>query len=269
MANYFAVVGNPVAHSLSPFIHQRFAVQTGRQLSYVKLQVEEKEFEAKVGDFFASEGRGLNITLPFKQRAFAMAQVQTPRCRRAGAANTLWMENEQLHADNTDGVGLIRDLSHHLALEDKKVLIIGAGGAARGIIAPLLAADIAQLTITNRTMSKAEALQADFKQVNCCRLANLQGSFDLIINATSMSLKDKMMELPSSLIHPAAYCYDLAYSAQGTTAFVDWARQQGCHGIDGLGMLVEQAAEAFFIWHGVMPDTHAVLAELRARQSRF
>ncbi len=304
MPNRFAVMGNPIAHSLSPFIHQQFAEQTGIQLSYEKILVPEASFEAQVVEFFSHGGKGLNITLPFKQRAFALATSPTPRAMQAKAANTLWMTGEQLHADNTDGIGLIRDLATQLDLEGKQVLLLGAGGAARGVIGPLLAAGIAQLTVVNRTTEKATNLQADFRQIKCSRFAELEGSFDLIINATSASLveatqplevnirnelrttnpspalrapsprsrgegenegsslEEKMM-LPLAVLKPTTLCYDMAYSKQGSTAFVDWAHGQGVLAMDGLGMLVEQAAEAFFIWHGVRPDPRLVLMVLK------
>lgn len=267
MSNRYAVMGNPVAHSLSPFIHQCFSEQTGKQLSYEKMLVTEEAFESQVANFFAQGGQGLNITLPFKQRAFAMADRSTPRCQQAKAANTLWMKEGRLHADNTDGVGLIKDLSRYLDLNAKKILLVGAGGAARGIIAPLLATNIAQLTVTNRTEEKANFLQADFPQITCSRLTELQAEYDVLINATSASLAEKAIPLPVSLLQAATCCYDLAYSAEGETAFVAWAHAQGCcQAVDGLGMLVEQAAESFFIWHGLKPDTMSVLMALKAKQ---
>ncbi|KTD31548.1 MULTISPECIES: shikimate dehydrogenase [Legionella] len=263
MINRFAVMGNPISHSLSPLIHQRFAEQTGIELSYEKLLVPEAFFEAQVLDFFTQGGKGLNITLPFKQRAFAMARVHTPRALQAKAVNTLWISEDQLHADNTDGIGLIRDLGHYLNLAEKQVLLLGAGGAARGIIGPLLDAGIGKLIIANRTEEKAHLLRADFAQILCSPLSELKNDFDLIINATSASLMEEDMGIPYSLLKPTTLCYDLAYNRQHPTAFVKWAKEQGVVGVDGLGMLVEQAAEAFFIWNGIMPDVPAVLRELR------
>jgi shikimate dehydrogenase len=256
----YAVMGNPIAHSLSPLIYQSFAAQTGRSLSYEKILVAEDVFEFQVMDFFIQGGQGLNITLPFKQRAFAMADIITPRCQQAKAANTLWMKKGHLYADNTDGIGLITDLARYLDLGAKKVLLVGAGGAARGIIAPLLAAKIAQLTVTNRTEERTRALQADFPQIICCHPTELHANYDLIINATSASLVEKTMPFSASLLQTPACCYDLAYSAKGDTAFIAWAREQGCQAVDGLGMLVEQAAEAFFIWQGIKPDTTSLLS---------
>ncbi|KTC76893.1 shikimate 5-dehydrogenase [Legionella brunensis] len=244
-------------------IHHRFAEQTGKQLIYEKILVDEDLFEKRVSDFFAQKGKGLNITLPFKQRAFAMAQVKTPRCLQAKAANTLWMQEGQLHADNTDGIGLIRDLSHHIDLTHKRLLLLGAGGAARGILGPLLEAGIANLTLANRSVERAYALQCDFKQISCVSFMELRGRFDLIINATSASLGKEAINLPLDVLDAATFCYDLAYNAKGLTSFVAWAHENGCKAIDGLGMLVEQAAEAFFIWHGVKPETTNLSAELR------
>ncbi|ARG96378.1 shikimate dehydrogenase [Legionella micdadei] len=263
MINRFAVMGNPISHSLSPFIHQRFAEQTGIKLSYEKLLVPEEHFEAQVLDFFAQGGKGLNITLPFKQKAYAMAHTRSPRAMQAKAANTLWMSDNQLHADNTDGIGLIRDLAYYLNLTEKHVLLLGAGGAARGIIGPLLDAGISSLFVVNRTEEKAQSLKADFAQITCSRLSELKGDFDLIINATPSSLTEEKMELPHSLLKPTTLCYDLAYNRQHPTPFVQWAKGQGVFGVDGLGMLVEQAAEAFLIWNGIMPDARIVFKELR------
>ncbi|KTC87989.1 MULTISPECIES: shikimate dehydrogenase [Legionella] len=263
MRNRFAVMGNPIAHSLSPFIHQQFAEQTGIALSYEKILVPEDDFEAQVTHFFVQGGKGLNITLPFKQRAFAMAAVLRPRAMQAKAVNTLWMQDGQLHADNTDGIGFIRDLSHYLNLAEKHVLLLGAGGAARGIITPLLEAGVAELVIANRSEENAKRLKADFAQIKCSSFSELAGHFDLIINATSASIAEEKLGLAPSLLKPTTLCYDLAYNRQAPTPFVEWAHEQRTAGADGLGMLVEQAAEAFLIWHGVKPDARAVLQELR------
>ncbi|CDZ75956.1 Shikimate dehydrogenase [Legionella massiliensis] len=267
MLKRFAVMGNPIAHSLSPFIHQRFAEQAGIALSYEKILVPDTLFESQVLDFFAGDGKGLNITLPFKQRAFAMAEGITARCKLAKAANTLWLSEGKLQADNTDGIGLIRDLASYGELAGKQVLLLGAGGAARGIIGPLLAAELAGLTLVNRNEEKAKALQTEFTQLKISRLAELKTEYDLIINATSASLAADSLALPQSLLKSTTLCYDLAYSKTGATAFVAWAVEQGVQAADGLGMLVEQAAEAFLIWHGVRPDARAVLTELKYSQS--
>jgi len=263
MLNRFAVLGNPIAHSLSPLIHQEFAKQTGVQLVYEKIQVTGEQFEEQVASFFNQGGRGLNITLPFKQKAFAMAACRTSRCQQAKAANTLWMHAGQLHADNTDGVGFIRDLAKYQDLLGKHVLLLGAGGAARGIIGPLLAAGITDLAVVNRTKEKAQALQADFPTIQCYRLEALKDSYEVIINATSASLTEKTLNLPAFILQSTSFCYDLAYSLKSATPFVAWAQAQGARATDGLGMLVEQAAEAFFIWHGIKPNTLATLSELK------
>lgn len=266
----YAVMGNPIDHSLSPVIHQLFAKQTGRSLIYEKMLIDLPQFESQVRLFFSTGGKGLNITLPCKSRAFAMAEARSPRCLEAKAANTLWMHNGTLHADNTDGVGLLRDLSRTIDLAGKAILVLGAGGAARGILAPLLAANLSKLTIVNRTLEKALAVQMDFPAVTIGTLADLplyaaQESFDVIINATSASLDSQNLSLPETLLSTHPLCYDLAYSKNGTTPFVTWARAKGAVAQDGLGMLVEQAAEAFFIWHGMRPATEPVVATLKLK----
>ena len=266
----YAVMGNPIAHSLSPMIHQLFATQTGRKLSYEKIEIDLSRFEQQVHDFFNQGGKGLNITLPCKQRAFAMAEHQSARCQQAKAANTLWMKAGKLHADNTDGIGLCRDLARRVNLAGKTILLLGAGGAASGILGPLLASNLARLTIANRTFETAQALQQDFPQATCCPLADVASlSYDVIINATSASLNGQCIQLPEVLLSKQPLCYDLAYHKNGITPFVAWARTLGCVAIDGLGMLVEQAAEAFFIWHGVMPDTAPVFTLLNLSVANY
>lgn len=263
MFQRFAVMGNPIDHSLSPIIHQYFAKQAGIQLTYAKIKADEQSFEQQLTDFFHQQGRGVNVTLPFKQRAFMMAQQVTERCRQAGAANTLWMNDNQLHADNTDGVGLIRDLRHYINLSGKRVAILGAGGAARGIIHPLLQNKPAELVIVNRTPAKGMELQQLFPQILVRSSNDLSGVFDLIINATSASLAGELPSLPQECLDGKPFCYDLSYKKQEDTAFVHYAKEAGCEAADGLGMLVEQAAEAFLIWHGFKPETQAVLKQLR------
>lgn len=263
MFQHYAVIGNPVSHSLSPVIHHYFAEQTDIELRYEKIKGDDHIFEQQVVEFFANHGKGLNVTLPYKQRAFAMAEVQTSRCRLAGAANTLWMKENQLHADNTDGIGLIRDLTRYMILQDKNILILGAGGAARGIIYPLLEQKPAALSLCNRTLEKAKELQAEFSQIHCIELNKLSGQFDLIINATSASLEGTSLILPAEITEQKPFCYDLAYKQKEMTPFVQYAKSIGCDAVDGLGMLVEQAAEAFKIWNEVMPQTGPVLKLLR------
>lgn len=248
-------MGNPIAHSLSPEIHELFAEQTGILLCYEKIEVSASRFEDSVMDFFNQGGMGLNITLPFKERAYAMAQVKSTRCQQAGAANTLWMKNGVLHADTTDGVGLLRDLGRHTHLTNKTIVLLGAGGAARGVIGALLQENPAQLILSNRSIEKAQALQQIYPSITIRRFEELTESYDILINATSASLEDKHLPLPKTILVNHPFCYDLAYARDGITPFVQWAQSQGVHAIDGIGMLIEQAAESFYIWHGVMPDT--------------
>ena len=255
----FAVVGNPVQHSLSPIIHQAFSQQLCIKLSYEKISGDTSEFEQQVRDFFHTGGSGLNITLPFKERAFAMSGVKTPRCAVAKAANTLWFKEGKLHADNTDGVGLLRDLSRYIDVRGKMVLLLGAGGAARGVLGPLLGSG-ANVTIANRTKERALALLTDFPTATIGSLDEFEHrSCDLIINATSTSLNNTQPLIPTSLMQTKPFCYDLAYCKDKPTPFIAWARTLNCEAVDGLGMLIEQAAESFYIWHGAMPDTRQVL----------
>lgn len=229
---------------------------------YEKIQSTDLGFEQQVRDFFAANGRGLNVTLPFKPRAFAMADSPSERCRKAGAANTLWYEGKRFCADNTDGVGLLRDLARHLVLAESRILILGAGGAARGIIHPLLESQPERVVVANRSLEPLASLQAASPHLHCVSFSQLEGEFDLIINATSAGTLGGGLELPPLLLINQPFCYDLAYQQQGNTPFVAYAQQQGCQAIDGLGMLVEQAAESFSLWHGLRPDTKTVLAEL-------
>lgn len=258
----YAVMGNPVAHSLSPVIHQLFAEQTGLELIYDKILLDEACFEQQITGFFAGGGAGLNITMPGKQRAYALADQVTGRCLQAKAANTLWRDASGIHADNTDGVGLIRDLQRHMDIAGKRILVLGAGGAARGIAGPLLAENPLQLVFANRTLERAQALCLDFPSVVCTDLISLNEPFDLVVNATPASFQGESLLLPSTIIHSKTICYDLAYRLDSATSFVQWAKSLQCMALDGLGMLVEQAAEAFFIWHGLMPDTIPVLQHL-------
>lgn len=264
MLNRYAVMGDPIAHSLSPAIHQWFANQTGQVLTYEKISMDPAYFEQYVVAFFAEGGKGLNVTMPFKERAFAMSDQVSTRCKQARAANTLWMESGQLHADNTDGLGFVRDIQHYVTLLGRRILVLGAGGAVRGILGPVLDACPASLTIVNRTPEKAHALQHDFPVIDICSLQRLETkSYDLIINATARYFDGESLALPKALMREKPFCYDLAYQETGITAFVAWARGLGCQAEDGLGMLVEQAAEAFSLWHGVMPETKGVLNHFR------
>lgn len=263
----FAVIGNPVAHSLSPVIHQHFAQQFKLSLTYEKIKGDDLLLEEQITTFFSHCGVGLNITLPYKQRAFVMADQPTERCKLAGAANTLWMKDNRLHADNTDGIGLIRDLTRYMKLQGKNILILGGGGAARGIIYPLLEMSPAILTVVIRRMEQGEELRKEFPQIQVTTLDKPDEQFDLIINATSSSLSGESIILPDALMSHHPFCYDLSYNQKEETSFVAYTRSLGCDSIDGLGMLVEQAAEAFSIWNGVLPKTATILHLLRQVQN--
>ncbi len=255
-------MGNPIAHSLSPHIHSLFAKQTNVALIYEKLLIEEQRFESAVHQFFLQGGQGLNITLPFKQRAFVMSAVKTDRCHTAGAANTLWIKESKLYADNTDGVGLITDLERYTAIENKKILILGAGGATRGILTPLFLKSPKTITVANRTWAKAEELQKEFPFIHISPMEQLEGEYDLILNAISMRFDFSHALFSKNLFKDSSLCYDLSYNLERPTPFVALAKSSGCEVRDGLGMLVEQAAESFFIWNGIRPDTNKVLREL-------
>jgi len=268
----YRVFGNPIHHSKSPNIHKAFAQATKQHINYQAELVaeDEDEFEHRVKEFFADGGKGLNITVPFKQRAFAMAQVLSPAAKKAAAANTLYLNNQgQLVADNTDGMGLVRDISHNLSgeLKAKRILVLGAGGAVRGVLQPILAQLPAQVIIANRTYSKACDLAALFTGlgiIEAVPMDEVQGPFDWIINGTSASLAGDLPPLPEGLLTNSSRCYDMMYSAQ-TTVFNAWALKQGvAHADDGLGMLVEQAAQSFNLWRGVLPPTAEVLLSLRS-----
>jgi len=265
----YGVFGNPIGHSKSPLIHRLFAEQTGQQLSYEALLAPLDGFTAFARDFFAS-GRGGNVTVPFKEQAYQLADSLTPRAQRAGAVNTLSRQADGgLLGDNTDGAGLVRDLTVNagVSLQGKRILLLGAGGAARGVVAPILAEHPQSLVIANRTVEKAEQLAklfADLGPVVAAGFDWLEAPVDLIINATSASLAGELPPISPSLIQPGhTVCYDMMYG-KGLTAFNQWASEHGAaRTLDGLGMLVEQAAEAFFLWRGVRPDSASVLAELR------
>ena len=271
----YAVLGNPVSHSKSPLIHSMFAQQTDQTMSYVAIPLEKNEFEAFVRKFFAEGGAGLNVTVPFKGNAFALAASCSPRAELAQAVNTLFLDdNGRICGDNTDGVGLVSDLklNNKVAISGQRVLILGAGGAVRGIMAALVYEKAAAITIVNRDVSKAELLAEEMQSmapIAAMSYAMLQEdanngrSYDLIINGTSSSLKGEMPKLDAKVIAPGCCCYDLMYSATDTL-FLQWAKQEGARkSIDGLGMLVEQAAEAFALWRGVRPNTVSVMAHLR------
>lgn len=273
LLDQYAVFGNPINHSKSPRIHQLFAKQTGQALEYNAKQVPAINFEQAVQTFFAQNGKGINCTVPLKELAWQLADELTPRAQSAKAVNTLKLiENGRLLGDNTDGVGLIQDLTvnHTITLRDKNILILGAGGATRGIIAPLLAECPSQLVIANRTIEKAVNLVTEFNHplLNTSRLEDLnKQTFDVIINATSASLTGELPNLPANILAASGVCYDLAY-ANTSTPFVHWGKlHNATKSIDGLGMLVEQAAAAFLLWRGVYPDTATVIALLNSERN--
>jgi shikimate dehydrogenase len=268
----YAVMGNPISHTKSPQIYQAFARQTQQAIEYRAICVPTGGFEEALWQFRASGGKGVNVTLPFKQDAHRLAGVVSAGTERAGAANTLWFDSEgEIHAENTDGIGLVHDIvvNHRRSLREQRILLLGAGGAARGAMAPLLAEDPAGIWVVNRTVAKAEELARIFRDLGeVCPLEyeRLAGNrFDVLINATSASLQGRVPPLSSDLLAPGALCYDMMYGA-GDTPFVRWARNQGVEqAIDGLGMLIEQAAVSFYLWRGVRPDTRTVIAGLRER----
>lgn len=270
----YAVVGNPIAHSRSPAIHAAFAQQCGLALQYDRLLAPLDGFAATVTEFFANGGKGLNVTVPFKEQAFEMARADlSPRAQLAGAVNTLWMVGERLHGCNTDGVGLLNDLrrlGHDPA--GKGVLLVGAGGAARGVVLPLLEAGCTHLHIVNRSPRRAADLHAGTvvrlpqyaTRLSSGMLADAGSHWDIVINATSGSLSGEAPALPENgLYAPGALAYDMVYGPTPTPFMQQAAAAGAAHTADGLGMLVGQAAVSFEIWHGVLPETTAVLAALR------
>ena len=269
----YGVFGNPIAHSKSPQIHQQFAEQTQQAMTYEALLAPLDSFADFATDFFQI-GSGANVTVPFKEQAYELVNELTDRARLAGAVNTLkLLDSGDLLGDNTDGAGLVTDICQNAgwSLTGKTVLVLGAGGAVRGILQPLLAEKPASLVIANRTVSRAEGLAAHFAHLGPTSASSfewLQAPFDIIINGTSASLSGELPPLADSLIKAGhTQCYDLMYSAQ-TTAFNAWAESLGAQTRDGLGMLVEQAAEAFELWRGVRPNSDAVLAHLRAQLAK-
>ncbi|SBS28971.1 Shikimate dehydrogenase [Marinomonas aquimarina] len=261
----FAVIGNPIAHSRSPEIHHAFGQQTGRDVNYEKILGDLEGFEQQVRDFFAAGGKGLNVTVPFKQRAYDMCDKLSKRAQEAGAVNTLIMgKNGELYGDNTDGTGMVRDIVEVLGqpLEGKRVLLIGAGGAVRGVIGPILARHPASLTIANRTVSRAQEL-AEVFGCDYAGFDELEGPFDVIINGSSASLGGDLPPLKDELVGENTWVYDMVYGKE-PTVFMQWAFTHGAKGSDGLGMLVGQAAEAFFLWQHVRPQQAPVIEQLRS-----
>ena len=260
----YVVFGNPVAHSLSPRIHGLFSAQTGQNMDYGTVLAPLDGFAAAVRTFAHAGGRGANVTVPFKEEAFRLVAESTLRAQAAGAVNTLSFTDAVICGDNTDGAGLVRDLRNNLGLDlaGKRLLLLGAGGAARGVVAPLLEERPAELFIANRTVQKAVELAAIF-QVDGGGYGALAGRrFDLLINATAAGLSDATLPLPTALFSPDCFAYEMLYGRK--TPFMVQAHTAGCRVADGLGMLVEQAAEAFCFWHGMHPQTAPVLAAMRA-----
>ncbi len=267
----YAVIGYPIQHSWSPFIHGMFAQQTGQNLTYTRLEVPTEKFPAEIARFFDEGGRGLNITVPHKQAAYLFARHRTRRAKIASAINTIAAQADGLLGDNTDGAGLMTDLTTNLglALENTRVLLLGAGGAARGVLGPLLEASPEYVEIANRDGNRALDLAEEFS-----RRGNIRGcgfdqitathNFDLVLNATSASLQNIVPPVPAAVIGPTTLCYDMAYGV-GDTAFTRWANEAGAGRAEtGWGMLVEQAAEAFLLWRGVKPDTKPVLQAVKS-----
>lgn len=265
----YGVMGYPVSHSRSPVIHRLFALQTGQQLQYELLQVAPDKLEKAVGQFRRTGGRGLNITVPHKSEVTRLVDQLSERASTAGAVNTLIFQDDEIFGDNTDGIGLVRDLkvNQRLTLEGANILILGAGGATRGIVGPLLEAEPESVLIANRTRDKADALAKHFSAsgpVSACRFRHVpdDAEFDLVINATSAGLKGEIPPYPEKAVTAGTVCYDLSYGLS-PTPFCAWAKEHGAaRVVMGWGMLVEQAAESFQLWRGIRPDTITVLKQL-------
>ena len=271
----YAVMGNPIAHSKSPRIHTLFAEQTGQRIEYTAILVDPGGFDQAVGNFAAAGGKGLNVTVPFKREAWEFVDTRSPRAEYAGAVNTIKIEHKGgLFGDNTDGIGLVTDITANLglALQGRRVLLLGAGGAARGVLGPLLEHDLQHLYLANRTPDRAVDLVEELSG-RTTGTATLEGggfehlagqSFDVVINATAASLQGEALDLAEEILAPGALCYDMMYGTE-PSAFLRWAEAAGAgRWVDGLGMLVEQAAESFYIWRGVRPETAPVIAQLRS-----
>ena len=268
MSDRYCVIGNPSAHSKSPAIHAAFALQTGQDLVYERCLAPLDGFQASVAGLVAAGCKGANVTVPFKLDAAAIATTLSARAEAAGAVNTLVFADGRIAGDNTDGAGLVRDIVRNagFAIEGKRVLLLGAGGAARGAILPLLGQAPRELVIANRTRASADALVARFAApghlVSACEFIELDGQFDLVVNATSASLAGAMPPLPAGIFAPQALALDMMYGNE-PTIFMAFATGCGARARDGLGMLVEQAAEAFALWRGVRPETAALLERMR------
>ena len=266
----YGVMGYPVSHSRSPVIHRLFALQTGENIQYELLQVTPEKLEAAVRQFQRTGGKGLNVTVPHKADVAKLCDQLSERAATAGAVNTMSFRDGEIHGENTDGIGLLRDLAinQNLSIEGANLLVLGAGGATRGLIGPLLEMQPASLRIANRTIGKAEALAQHFSHsgpVSACRfnVVPVTEKYDLIINATSAGVKGDTPPYPAAAVSPETFCYDLSYGLS-PTPFSVWAREQGAaNSVMGWGMLVEQAAESFHIWRGVRPDTAPVLRQMK------
>lgn len=271
MTDHYAVIGNPIKHSKSPLIHTEFAKQTGQDLDYITKEIPLDGLVEGLKQLQQAGFKGINVTVPFKEQVWQAIENKSEHATRAGAVNTVVFNDDgTLYGDNTDGIGLCRDLidNHQIELSGKRLLLLGAGGAARGVIEPLLSYQPTELVIANRTVSKAEELAdlfADFGSLSACEFKDLTGTFDVIINATAASLQGKVPPLPDNILNEDASCYDMMYSNEDT-AFITWAKQHGAaKTVDGLGMLAEQAAEAFRIWRGVKPETKTVINQIRSQ----
>lgn len=271
MTDRYCVIGNPIAHSKSPLIHAQYAAQTGQQLEYERCLAPLDGFEATLLRLIAEGYRGANVTVPFKLDAARLATRLTPRAQAAGAVNTLVFAAGEIVGDNTDGAGLVADIVKNagVALAGKRMLLLGAGGAARGVVLPLLEHRPAQLVIANRTVATAEALVAQFSALagegvlSACGFERIEGSYDIVINATSASMSAELPPIPANVFQPGALALDMMYGRE-PTVFLRFAADNGAIARDGLGMLVEQAAEAFQAWRGVRPNTTELLDQLRS-----
>ncbi|AFJ02375.1 Shikimate 5-dehydrogenase I alpha [Methylophaga frappieri] len=270
MTDQYAVIGHPISHSKSPKIHQAFAKQTGQSLEYRAIDIYPDDVAGQIQQLHnALKLKGLNVTVPFKETLWSLIDDLSERADRAGAVNTIVIsESGNLFGDNTDGVGLSRDLlsNHGLTIKDKRILLLGAGGASRGVIAPLLQEAPTDLFIANRTAEKATNLANDFQDLGAISgggWSDIKGKFDIVINATAASLQGEVPPISAACLADEAACYDMMYGDRDT-AFVTWAKaHNAAHALDGLGMLVEQAAEAFFLWRGIRPESQPVIAMLR------
>lgn len=271
MLDQYAVIGNPISHSQSPRIHAIFAQQTSQSMEYSAILAPLDQFKITVTQFIQQNGRGMNVTVPFKLEAYQIATRLTERASLAQAVNTLKFENNEILGDNTDGAGLIHDITRNLTadLAAKRILLIGAGGASRGVIMPLLQQKPSRLVIANRTFEKAKTLQQQFKcygNITACNFDNLSNQvFDIVINATSASLQNTFPDIPACIFAEDSLAYDMMYHAE-PTAFLRFAQQCGVSRLaDGIGMLVEQAAESFYVWRNVRPETQSVIAILKSQ----